>query len=127
MVSCGMSMHDKVVFFVQQDFSDSSSESVAQKLNISDRTLRRRLAAEGFSFQEIVSALRYEQAQKALASTQLSIGDIARFLGYSDASNFGHAFRQWSGMSPRQYRKQPSAPSARLTPPHQPTLGLFGV
>ncbi len=127
MVSGGMSMHDKVVFYVRQDFSDSSSESVARKLSISDRTLRRRLAAEGFSFQEIVSALRYEQAQKALASTQLSIGDIARFLGYSDASNFGHAFRQWSGMSPRQYRKQAPRPSAMMTAAHHSAVGMIGM
>ncbi len=104
---------EQVALIIRQDFSESSSAAVAQRMSISDRTLRRRLAAEGVSFQDLVNRLRYEQAQKALASTQLSIGDIARFLGYSDTSNFGHAFRQWSGMSPRQFRQRENPLSIR--------------
>lgn len=99
-------LRDRVAIIVRQDFRNSSSAAVAQQLHMSDRTMRRHLAIEGVSFQEILNALRYEQAQLALMMTQLSIQDIARQLGYSDASNFGHAFRQWSGMSPRQFRRQ---------------------
>ncbi|NNM50673.1 MAG: helix-turn-helix transcriptional regulator [Pseudomonadales bacterium] len=99
-------LRDSVAVIVRQDFCNSSSAAVAKQLNISDRTMRRHLAMEGVSFQEILNDLRYEQAQLALMTTQLSVNDIARQLGYSDASNFGHAFRQWSGMSPRQFRQQ---------------------
>lgn len=98
-------LRERVAELVRQDFRSSSSAVVAQSLHMSDRTLRRRLAAQGMSYQDILNELRYERARFFLLQTQLSIHEVADRLGYSDASNFGHAFRQWSGMSPRQFRR----------------------
>lgn len=103
-------LEEKVIELVRKDFRASSSVQVAQALHMSDRTLRRRLAALGVSYQDILNRLRYDRAQFLLQNSQCSIHEIASRLGYSDASNFGHAFRQWSNMSPRQYRRQMSSP-----------------
>ena len=99
---------ERVASLVRKNFAASSAAAVARALNVSDRTLRRHLAAEGSSFQEILSAQRFAMAAQLLTSSGSSVQDIAARLGYSDASNFGHAFRQWSGMSPRQYRQHGS-------------------
>ncbi len=99
-------LSELVAALVRKDFSSSSAALVARELHVSDRTLRRHLAAEGSSFQEILSSQRFAMAAQLLTATGSSVQDIAMRLGYSDASNFGHAFRQWTGMSPRQYRQR---------------------
>lgn len=78
---------------------------VAGKLHMSERTLRRRLTAEGTSFQEVFNDVRCRLAGEYLDSTLLSVADIADLLGFADPSNFRRAFIQWSGRSPAQHRK----------------------
>ncbi|WP_372878080.1 AraC family transcriptional regulator [Spongiibacter marinus] len=84
-------------------------EAVAEKLNISGRTLRRRLSASGSGYQKIVDDLRYELAREYLQGTAMSIEQVASLLGYSDAAHFCHAFRRWSGCPPSQFRGAPAA------------------
>jgi AraC-like DNA-binding protein len=79
-------------------------ESVAQKLGISPRTLRRRLAAEGFTFAGILDDLRFALARDYLAEQDISISRIAWLLGYGEVSAFSHAFRRWAGRPPRADR-----------------------
>lgn len=76
-------------------------EECAQQLGISSRTLRRQLTSEGYSFQGILDDFRYLLAQRYLNSTSMTLEDIAERLGYSDAANFSHAFKRWSGKAPR--------------------------
>lgn len=94
-------------------------ESVADALHLSPRTLRRRLAELGTSFQMILEQLRRGRAVELLLHSSLSIDQIASELGYLDPSNFGRAFRRWTSQSPRTYRttrlfspSQPSAPAS---------------
>ncbi|MGI9288420.1 MAG: helix-turn-helix transcriptional regulator, partial [Pseudomonadales bacterium] len=84
----------------------------AQQLHMSERTLRRKLAAENTSFQEVLNDVRYRIASEYLQSTMLSVADIADLLGFADPSNFRRAFMQWSGLSPAAYRSQTAADSA---------------
>lgn len=86
-------------------------EKVAEALLMTPRTLRRRLAEMGTSYQQIVEQLRYALAVDLLDRTQMPVETISSELGYADPSNFGRAFRRWTGMSPRCYR------AARLSPP----------
>jgi AraC-like DNA-binding protein len=79
-------------------------EDVARAMGRSARGLRQALRDEGRSFSELVAELRYRMAREYLEVTALSMQEIAYALGYSEASNFTHAFRRWSGMSPRAYR-----------------------
>ncbi len=79
---------------------------VAEKLNMTSRTLRRRLAAEGSSYQQILGEVRYQLAREYLGTSTLPLEEIAVLLGYSAPGNFTHAFKRWHGTSPRQYRQE---------------------
>ena len=85
--------------------AEISAELVAERLHMTSRTLRRRLAERGTSFREIMSNLRAELAQKYLTSTSLTIDVIAERMGYSDTTNFSHAFKRRVGFTPGNYRK----------------------
>lgn len=89
---------------------DPSLERVADELHMAPRTLRRRLAELGTSFHEIVEQLRRGLAVEYLVTTTRPVEEIAGLLGYSDPSNFGRAFRRWTGLSPTAWREQSAAP-----------------
>ncbi|MFK7978263.1 MAG: AraC family transcriptional regulator ligand-binding domain-containing protein [Halioglobus sp.] len=82
-----------------------SSADVATKLNMTDRTFRRKLSQEGSSYRELLQSVRKEMAVYYLEHTQLQIAQIAQKLGYAETSNFRAAFKQWTGDSPRQWRQ----------------------
>jgi AraC-like DNA-binding protein len=77
--------------------------STARALGTSERTLQRRLREEGTSFAELVDCLRRELAIEYL-DKQISVGEIAWLLGYSEPSAFHHAFKRWTGTTPEQAR-----------------------
>ena len=77
---------------------------VAEKLNISTRTLRRRLTAEGSNYRALLDEIRFGLAREYLAETSLTMEEITGLLGYSESGNFSHAFRRWSGVSPSAWR-----------------------
>lgn len=82
-----------------------SLEQLSRRLNISPRTLRRHLTAEGTSYKALVNDMRKEKALALLNTTSYSIERIAAELGYSDVPNFYHAFKSWTGRTPSEYRK----------------------
>ncbi|BBB27123.1 AraC family transcriptional regulator [Amphritea japonica] len=82
-----------------------SNEKVAQRFNISSRTLNRRLKSFGTSFSDIVAEVRYSVARDLLKNSSDSIDQIAYKLGYSDSSNFSKAFKIWSDKTPTQFRE----------------------
>ena len=77
---------------------------IAAILGMSERTLQRRLAAEGTSFQRLLDDTRRGLAQHYLGQREVSLVDIAYLLGFSDQSSFFRAARRWFGSSPRDYR-----------------------
>jgi AraC-like DNA-binding protein len=79
-------------------------EDVARNLNMSARTLRRKLREENTSFRQLVDELRQDFALRYLRDTDLTVEDIAQTLGFSDAANFRHAFRRWTNASPHEFR-----------------------
>lgn len=83
-----------------------SLDAVATALNMTPRTLRRRLAGLGTSFQQIMDELRRNIAVDKLLHSSISVEELAATLGYTDPSNFGRAFHRWTGLSPREYRRQ---------------------
>lgn len=79
---------------------------IAARLNMSSRTLHRRLHEEGTSFRAVRDALRREAALDRLQKTTRSVADIAAELGYSEPSAFFRAFQGWTGGAPSTYRKR---------------------
>jgi AraC-like DNA-binding protein len=77
---------------------------VARQLGCSGRTLVRRLATEGVTFTEVLESLRIDLVQSYLADRSLAISQIAWLLGYREHGSFSHAFKRWTGKTPRQGR-----------------------
>jgi AraC-like DNA-binding protein len=96
---------------------ESGATAVARRLGMSTRSLTRQLAKEGKTFGEIQERLRQRLASRYLADDRISIQRIAWLLGYSEPGAFSHAFKRWTGTSPRQARKeQPSPVLSRAKP-----------
>jgi AraC-like DNA-binding protein len=77
---------------------------IARKLGVSRRTLARRLSSEGLTYAAVIKNLKRDLAKRHLADDRLSISEIAWLLGYQDVSAFTHAFKRWTGTSPRMAR-----------------------
>jgi AraC-like DNA-binding protein len=85
-------------------------DEAANALNMSPRTLRRKLGEEHTSFRRVADELRAEMAIRYLRDTKLTVEDVAELLGFSDAANFRHAFRRWTdGASPSAFRPDSGA------------------
>lgn len=83
----------------------SDVEDVAAPLNLHERTLHRRLRAEGTTYREQLDSVRFAVGQHYLAGTEMSVGDIAHALGYSSIASFDHAFKRWAAVSPKHWRR----------------------
>lgn len=98
-------------------------EQIARALGVSDRTLQRRLRAEGVSFQRLLDETRRELAQQYLRQPQHSLKRVAERLGFEDPSNFFRACKRWFGVSPACYRDRFAPGRASVgsaTPPRGP-------
>ncbi len=85
-----------------------TASAVASELNMSPRTLHRKLTAEGTSFQQLKDDFRRDLAVHYINRPELSIDAIAAVMGFQDNSAFYRSFKKWTGMSPGQYRQQQS-------------------
>jgi len=82
----------------------SSMGDVSGKLNMSDRTLQRRLQAEQTSYQQQLNHSRELLARHHLTSSEMTVSGISFLLGYEEPSSFSRAFHAWTGLSPESYR-----------------------
>lgn len=83
--------------------------ALAKTVNLSERTLRRRLQAQSVSYRGLRDEARYELARDLLRHSSMSISEIAAAAGYADPRAFRRAFRRWSGMLPTAFRQFPVA------------------
>ena len=81
-----------------------SSKLIANHLNISSRTLQRKLNDEGYQYKGLLNEVRLELALHYLQSTQLSLDNIAYELGYTEARSFHRGFKQWTGRTAGSFR-----------------------
>lgn len=88
---------------------DMQIQSVARALAISKRSLQRRLADAGVTYQELLDLARREAANRYLRVATFSIGEVAYLLGYSEAAAFHRAFKRWTGMGPQEFRARQRA------------------
>jgi AraC-like DNA-binding protein len=78
--------------------------NVARNLAMSTRTLARRLASEGTTFEEVVDELRRSLALQYIKTPSISLSQVAWLLGYEGSTSFNHAFKRWTGGSPSAAR-----------------------
>lgn len=82
----------------------ASQAQVASRLAMSERTLLRRLRAEGTGFRDLLNRVRTETACRYLSGSPLTLSEIALLLGYSEQAAFNRAFRKATGKTPGQWR-----------------------
>ena len=85
---------------------EPSAEQLAATLNMSLRSLQRRLEAEHTSYKALLEATRLHLAKLYLSQEKFSLVEISDLLGFRDQSSFSRSFKRWMGMSPRHYREQ---------------------
>jgi AraC-like DNA-binding protein len=84
---------------------DPRLEIISQKLGISIRTLQRKLREEGTSHQDLLDEMRSSLSRRYLQEPQLAICEVAYLLGFSEPSAFHRAFRRWTGVTPKEFRR----------------------
>jgi AraC-like DNA-binding protein len=83
-----------------------SIESIASDLAVSVRSLQKKLSREGTTFQQLLDYSRKEMAIQYLKNPQMTLCDIAFMLGFSEQSAFNHAFKRWTGKTPKEYSQK---------------------
>lgn len=83
-----------------------SLEQAAHMLALHPRTLNRRLEKHGTTFRKIVGEMRQNIARQLLVDSSMPLIRISTLLGYADASVFSRAFKRWSGIPPREWRRR---------------------
>ncbi|MBL0140753.1 MAG: AraC family transcriptional regulator [Betaproteobacteria bacterium] len=81
-------------------------EEAAREMNVSPRTLHRRLQDEGVNFRAVRDALRRDLALARLATPGETVARVAADLGYSEPSAFFRAFQAWTGEAPSAWRRR---------------------
>jgi AraC-like DNA-binding protein len=107
-LAVGRTLADEVrgVLSSKQALNNVSSATVATRLRISQRTMTRRLKAEGTSYQGLVDEHRARLAEHYLGVDGLTVAATAAKLGFSEASTFHRAFRRWFGVAPTERRRK---------------------
>ncbi len=83
-----------------------SAQRIADRLNMSVRTLHRHLQKEDTSYQLLKDEFRKEAVLTYMNRRELSINAISLLMGFQDSSAFHRSFKKWTGMSPGRYRQQ---------------------
>ncbi|MCC5859347.1 MAG: AraC family transcriptional regulator ligand-binding domain-containing protein [Ectothiorhodospiraceae bacterium] len=89
-------------------------DEVAERLNLTSQTLRRKLKREGSSYRKIMDLVRRDLAIYYLTHKALSIGEISRLVGFAEPAAFIRAFKKWTGVTPGAYRNSPVAASSPM-------------
>lgn len=97
-------VRQSMIQLVQPEFP--TVEQVARHLNLSTRTLQRRLRTEGYTYQKLHNELRQEFAISYLKRPDLSISEVAYLLDYAETSAFSRAFKRWQGLAPQAWREE---------------------
>ncbi|MGK0291543.1 MAG: AraC-like DNA-binding protein, partial [bacterium] len=96
---------DRVLKLIYENISTVDSTMVSEKINISTRTLNRRLKEEGTSFKTLHDDARKNFAINFLKDRKLPIFEVAFLTGFSETSSFNRAFKRWMSKSPKAYRE----------------------
>lgn len=83
----------------------TSLDRAASSMNMSRRTLQRKLADRDTTFKKEVQSVRMELAERYLGLDGRTVTEVAYLLGYADQSTFSSAFQKWHGVSPRAYQR----------------------
>lgn len=83
-----------------------SEPQIAADLNMSARTLNRKLQEDGLGFLQLVAHIREDLAMYYIGESHLSLSEISYLLGFSEQASLSRAFKRWTDTSPSEYRSQ---------------------
>ena len=92
-------------------------EKIAEQLNITERTLQRRLQDAGTGYQQLLDDLRQKASTDWLTTTDLTSTEIAHKLGFSEVRSFLRRFKVWTGMTPGEYKEKHGVKAVKKTTP----------
>ncbi len=100
-------LHERVRELILEQLANGhcSAETVADRLQISTRTLNRKLREKGTSFRVLADETRHQLALNYLKRQRLAINEVAYLLGFSSPQAFHRAFKRWTGTTPVAYRR----------------------
>ncbi|MEM9621525.1 MAG: helix-turn-helix domain-containing protein [Pseudomonadota bacterium] len=101
-----ITLRDQVIRWLWASSPPLTKPEIANLLNISERSLTRRLAAEDSSYNQLFAQVQAERAQNLLGNGKLTIAAVAYRMGYSDPAAFTRAFSAWLGVTPSEWRQQ---------------------
>lgn len=98
----------QIINYLEENLGQTSIsiQDVADHLKMTPRTLQRRLRDEDTSYVLLREKVRFRFAQNYLKDDAMNMDSIAALLGFSESTNFYHAFKRWSGVSPGEFRKR---------------------
>jgi AraC-like DNA-binding protein len=101
------SLIDHVRSAIASEFpgGDPSLEHVADQLGFTPRTLQRKLQEINTSHNELLDQMRAQLAMRYLRERHMAICEVAYLLGFSESSSFHRAFKRWTGVTPKEFRK----------------------
>jgi len=105
-VSTDVTSEVRRALVMQATGGDMRIDVVARRLATTPRTLQRRLARSGTSFDALRDDARKQAAEAYLTGTALSIAEVAYLLGFSEPTAFHRAFKRWHGATPQAFRDQ---------------------
>jgi AraC-like DNA-binding protein len=85
--------------------SELSIDKIAEDINLSKRTLQRRLQQQQANFAQLRDTMRFHYAIKYLIDEHMSVDSVSKALDFSDRTSFTNAFKRWTGLSPSVFRK----------------------
>jgi AraC-like DNA-binding protein len=85
---------------------EASMDKIVGKLEVSRQTLFRQLKAEGTTFEKVLDELRHRLALQYLRGKKVSVNETAYLVGFSEPAAFSRAFKRWTGISPREMRRE---------------------
>ena len=107
-VASEMSITDRTKDVIARSLSEGlpKMDEVSKRLGLSARSLHRRLADQGFTFQALAENTRRELAEGLLREERYSLAEVAFLTGFSEQSAFNRAFKRWAGDTPSNYRRE---------------------
>jgi AraC-like DNA-binding protein len=113
---------EEVVWFIRAHLSEPglSIEQVAASTGISRRSVNRRLATRGFTFARLLRSVRFAAARQLMVDSDTPLSEVAAAIGYAEPSVFSRTFRDWSGLSPREWRRRHGRNAEFPQPPPPP-------
>ena len=117
-VLAGSSLHERIEQQLRSALPKSlEMPGVARALGLSERSLRRRLESEGYTFKALVERTKQDLSLELLGNLSRPIKEIAGQLGFADVRTFHRAFRRWTGSTPTAHRRQLSRAGGSWDPP----------